>query len=194
MSGTSISSPRIGESVDGTSMVGEAETYATHAHASIGQLRKYTNDPYGFHLAEVAHLVAKTNDCTEEMIAAAWLHDTLEDVPTVDLQELEVRFGTRVASLVLQLTDVSRATDGNRASRKAKDRDHLASASAEAQTIKLADLLVNADSILRYDRAFARVFLKEMGDLVAVLVDGDTELRDRARAVVKHGRQHVLDL
>ena len=84
------------------------------------------------------------------MVAAAWLHDVLEDT-LVSQQELTVAFGDPVVRLVLELTDVSRPTDGNRATRKAIDRDHLANASPDAQTIKLADLIDNAESIIEHD-------------------------------------------
>ena len=98
----------------------------------------------------------------------------LNDLPT-----------TTMHRLVLQLTDVSRPGDGNRAVRKAKDRDHLSQASPEAQTVKLADLLDNADSILRYDRAFSKVFLREMAELLEVMTGGDPELRRQARACLE---------
>ena len=92
-------------------------------------------------------------DGTEDMMAAAWLHDVLEDTPTTydDVREL---VSENVADLVLQLTDISRPEDGNRAIRKGMDRDHLAKASPEAQTIKLADLIDNAKSIIDVSTQF----------------------------------------
>ncbi len=54
---------------------------------------------------------------TEEMLAAAWLHDTVEDTPTT-LGDIESHFGPKVAELVRMLTNVSRAEDGNRFERK----------------------------------------------------------------------------
>ena len=132
-----------------TSLPARAERVATAAHASIGQVRKYTGEPYPVHLAGVARRVGETPGCSEAMIAAAWLHDVLEDVPSVTLDQLQLTFGPEVASLVLQLTDVSRPGDGNRAVRKAKDRDHLSQASPEAQTVKLADL-PERNAILRF--------------------------------------------
>ena len=79
---------------------------------------------------------------TEEMMAASWLHDILEDTLTMQ-EELEDLVGHAVTKHILELTDISTPEDGNRALRKAKDRDHLAPASPEAQTIKLADLNVD---------------------------------------------------
>jgi (p)ppGpp synthase/HD superfamily hydrolase len=61
------------------------------------------------------------------MIAAAWLHDVVEDTP-VTLEDLHSEFGEGIAELVEALTDISRPEDGNRRKRKAIDREHLAHA------------------------------------------------------------------
>ncbi|WP_274872826.1 HD domain-containing protein, partial [Serratia marcescens] len=54
-----------------------ARRYATKAHAAIDQRRKYTDDPYIVHPQAVMELVRSVPH-TEEMLAAAWLHDTVE--------------------------------------------------------------------------------------------------------------------
>ncbi|HID50025.1 MAG TPA: HD domain-containing protein, partial [Chromatiales bacterium] len=110
-----------------------------------------------------------------ETIAAAWLHDVVEDTPAT-LYDIEREFGPGVARLVDQLTDVSKPGDGNRATRKALDREHLARASARAKTVKLADLAHNCEDICQHDPRFARVFLDEMAALLEVLQEGDPEL------------------
>jgi (p)ppGpp synthase/HD superfamily hydrolase len=125
-------------------------TFATQAHQRIDHRRKYSQQPYDVHLGAVAELVATVSD-DAEMLAAAWLHDIVEDTP-VTLEEVEREFGPGVASLVKELTDVSRPGDGNRAARKAIDRGHLAIASPRAKTIKLADLCDNARDICRRRR------------------------------------------
>lgn len=166
------------------SLIDKAEQFARLAHGRIGQVRKYTGEPYAVHLEAVADRVSKVPGATEAMVAAAWLHDVLEDVPGVTEDGLQAEVGFEVTSLVLQLTDISRPGDGNRVIRKTKDREHLAQASPEAQTIKLADLLDNAASIINHDRAFTPVFLREMQDLLGVLTGGDQTLLDEARKVV----------
>ena len=161
-------------------LVARAAAFARAAHGGQGQVRKYTGEPYAVHLEAVAMRVSAAPGATEEMVAAAWLHDVLEDVPGVTADQLEALFGATARDLVLQLTDISRPSDGNRRTRKALDRDHLAQASPEAQTIKLADLLDNSDSILAHDRAFTPTFLREMAELVEVMTQGDTQLRQEA--------------
>jgi (p)ppGpp synthase/HD superfamily hydrolase len=99
------------------------------------------------------------------MIAAAWLHDTVEDTPAT-LGDIEAHFGAAVAELVEELTDISKPGDGNRARCKEMDRRHLAQASARTKTVKLADLIDNCRDITRHDPHFARVYLAEMMRLV----------------------------
>jgi len=139
--------------------------FATEAHA--GQSRKYTGDDYIVHPMAVAELVRKHGG-DKVQVASALLHDTVEDtsVTNVDIAHL---YGAPVARLVYWLTDTSRPEDGNRAIRKGIDADRLAKAPAEAQFVKLADMIDNADSIFRHDPGFAPQFTKEMSHLVEIM-------------------------
>ena len=146
-------------------MINLARTFASRAH--YGQVRKYTGEPYIEHPLEVAKIVRKHNG-SKEMVAAALLHDVVEDTD-VTLDEVRQEFGDAVANLVDDLTDVSKPEDGNRAFRKAMDRDHTAQASAAAMVIKAADLISNTKSIVEHDPSFARVYLKEKRALLDVM-------------------------
>ena len=159
-------------------LVPRAREFATQAHRRIDHRRKYTKQTYEVHLKAVAALVAEVTD-DQEMIAAAWLHDTVEDTPAT-LGDIEREFGSGVAQLVGDLTDISRPSDGNRAARKSIDRAHTAQASVRAKTIKLADLTDNCRDICRNDPRFARVFVAEMASLLEVLQEGDERLLGKA--------------
>lgn len=163
------------------SLVNRALVFAKAAHESIKQRRKYTGDAYIEHPIAVAKIVQSVAH-TEEMIAAALLHDTVEDT-SITLDEIHRVFGIEVASLVEMLTDVSRASDGNRAVRKAIDREHTAKASSAAKTIKLADLIDNSRSIVEHDKKFAKVYLREKALLLEVLREGDRKLWDTANSI-----------
>jgi len=172
-----------------TDLVARAREFAIREHRRIDHRRKYSKQPYDVHLKAVADLVAGiTGD--PEMIAAAWLHDIVEDTP-ITLDDVAREFGGAVARLVDELTDVSRPGDGNRAARKAIDRAHLAAASPRAKTIKLADLTDNAGDICRYDTGFGRVYLGEMDALLAVLGEGDPALMATARETLARWQAHV---
>lgn len=160
-------------------IVSRARVFATAAHAAVGQKRKYTFEPYIVHPAEVASIVM-SHGGTDAMIAAAWLHDVVEDTG-VTIETIHAEFGTEVAELVGWLTDVSRPEDGPRWFRKKMDREHSAAAPAEAQTIKLADLIANTRSIMAHDAAFAKVYLEEKRLLLTVMTRGDAVLIAEAR-------------
>lgn len=160
----------------------EVDRFAEEAHRSVSQVRKYTGEAYIVHPREVAAMVA-AHGADEEVVAAALLHDVVEDTPVTN-GTIEARFGARVARLVAEVTDVSTAADGNRAARKSLDRAHLAEASADGQTIKLADLISNSRSILAHDANFARVYLREKALLLDVLTGGDRRLHEMAQKIV----------
>lgn len=165
-----------------TDLVTRARVFATAAHAAVGQLRKYTFEPYIVHPAEVAQIVTEAGG-TEAQIAAAWLHDTVEDTG-VTIETIREEFGVEVAEIVGWLTDVSRPEQGNRAVRKAIDRAHTAAAPGAAQTVKLADLIANTRSIVAHDVEFAKVYLAEKRALLEVMTKGDPELLARARSQI----------
>ncbi len=163
-------------------LVARARAFATEAHQRIDQRRKYTHQPYQEHLKAVAELLAQVTD-DPEMLAAAWLHDTVEDTPAT-FGDIEREFGAAVRDLVADLTDVSSPSDGTREIRKAIDRQHTARASTRAKTIKLADLIDNCRDICVHDPRFARVYLTEAAALLEVLDDGDPTLYRRAQQAV----------
>ena len=167
----------------GMDVVRKAQVYAMAAHASVGQLRKYTNEPYIVHPAEVASIVASVPGSTPEMVAAAWLHDVVEDTGCT-FTDIHLAFGADVAALVGWLTDVSRPEDGPRWYRKKLDREHSAQAPAEAQTVKLADLVSNSRSIMAHDPKFAKVYLEEKRLLLEVMTKGDPTLMAEARKYI----------
>jgi (p)ppGpp synthase/HD superfamily hydrolase len=170
----------------GMDLVSKAQVFAIAAHSAVKQVRKYTGEPYFVHPAEVAKIVAGVPGSTPAMVAAAWLHDTVEDTG-ITMHDIHVHFGDEVASLVGWLTDVSKPEDGNRAQRKAIDREHTAAAPAEAQTVKLADLISNSKSIMRHDPAFAKTYLEEKRLMLAVMTKGDPGLHADASYYVGPG-------
>ncbi len=170
---------RVPEMID---PIARARRFATEAHQRIDQRRKYTQQPYQVHLKAVAQLVAEVTD-DPETIAAAWLHDTVEDTPAT-FGDLERELGAGVSRLVAELTDVSKTSDGNRATRKTIDLLHTADASPRAKTVKLADLVDNCRDICRHDPASARVYLGEAAVLLEVLDEGNPGLYRRAQRAI----------
>jgi len=122
-------------------LIVRAQAFAMDAHA--GQTRKGTaREPYAVHLAEVASLTRAFGG-GDTAVAAAWLHDCIEDCAVVDAQIREA-FGDTVADLVGELTDPPRTT---RARRRRLQVQKAAGKSAQARLIKVADKTSNLRSV-----------------------------------------------
>ena len=123
-------------------MINKAIIFATKAHD--GQFRKATKTPYILHPLECAVITASmTND--PEMIAAALLHDTVEDCG-VTVEQIKSEFSERVAQFVASETEDKSKTW---AQRKQATIDRLKDASKEECILVLADKLSNLRSIAR---------------------------------------------
>lgn len=179
------------------SLVRGAALFALGAHR--GQLRKYTDEPYIVHPWAVANTLCDML-FDEEVVAAAWLHDVVEDTQATNAQ-LATLFGARVAQLVSEVTNVTlagvtRGQDGNllnRAARAQTERAHLSDASPDGQNIKLADLIDNTTSIVKYDPAFAPVYLAEKEATLMVLSKGDAILQADAWEMLKLAKEKLKE-
>lgn len=169
-------------------LVERALAFATEAHGSINHVRKYTGEPYINHPVEVMGIVKTAAHYTDEMLAAALLHDTVEDT-SVTQDVIEREFGPVVGLLVLELTD--QCHEGNRATRKAAEAARLGTISPEGQTVKLADLISNSRSIVAHDRGFAFVYLREKVRILDAMRDGDPGLYAEARRIVADAQASI---
>ena len=86
-------------------LVSEAIAFAVKAHD--GMRRKKSEVPYILHPMEAAVIVG-TMTADQELIAAAALHDVVEDAD-IAIEEIEARFGKRVRELVQSETEDKRA-------------------------------------------------------------------------------------
>jgi len=125
-------------------LVLDAASFAADRHRQ--QRRKdvdaspYINHPLA--LARILALEAGVSD--PQVIAAALLHDTVEDTET-SLEELETRFGELVARIVAEVTDDKLKP---KAERKRLQVEKAATKSSEAKLVKLADKISNLRDIV----------------------------------------------
>lgn len=117
--------------------------FAIEKHGS--QMRRGSEVPYVTHLVHVAHIVARHGG-DEEMVAAALLHDVIEDTP-VELDELEDLFGRRVAGIVSDVTEEKKILDPD--DRRRHTVDSLRTVGAPSRTVKAADVLHNMRTTLQ---------------------------------------------
>jgi len=131
-----------------TQLLDRAIVFAVRAHA--GTERRGKGFPYIVHPMEAVEIVATmTND--QELLAAAALHDTVEDTD-VTTEQIRAEFGERIASLVASESDV--VIDGSSLeqswhARKQAAIDRLARASHDAKIVAMGDKLSNMRAIAR---------------------------------------------
>jgi len=131
-----------------TQLLDRAIIFAVHAHA--GTERRGKGFPYIVHPMEAVEIVA-TITPDQELLAAAALHDTVEDTD-VTVEELRAQFGERIASLVASESDVmpeGMSEEESWHSRKQAAIDRLAAASHDAKIVALGDKLSNMRAIAR---------------------------------------------
>lgn len=134
-------------------LLNAAERLATERHNG----QEYATRPYTYHLKEVADLVDIWTCYNADLMAAAWLHDVLEDTPTT-YHELEHEFGSHIATVVDLVTNRPGA---NRRERHEKTYRRIRR-SVDAQIVKLADRVCNMQACVDFNQlGLARMYLKE---------------------------------
>jgi guanosine-3',5'-bis(diphosphate) 3'-pyrophosphohydrolase len=127
-----------------TALILHAARFATEKHQ--GQRRKNAEgSPYIYHPLEVALVLAAEGDIENpELLAAALLHDTIEDTATT-FAELSALFGDRIAGIVQEVSDDKSLPKEVRKEEQVRKAPSL---SPEAKTLKLADKICNLRDIL----------------------------------------------
>lgn len=176
----------------------KVKEFADKAHGE--QLRKYKKDRYIVHPIRVM-LICKEYTEDRSVLTAALLHDVLEDTPlgSDDIKDfltghMDATEAVTALNYVVELTDVYTKEDYpklNRKQRKAREVERLTSISAEAQTIKYADIIDNAQEIAEVGDSFAPVYLSECKLILQRLTRGNAALYERAVHAVEEGLKKV---
>lgn len=154
-----------------------AASFAARAHA--GALRKDGKTPYVAHPFRVAMTLRHVFGCEDEVaIAAALLHDTIEDTPT-DYDDLASAFGCDVADCVAAVTkNMTLREDVREADYDAR----LARADWRARIVKLADVYDNGIDLVSRDKKQVRKCRGRCERAIA-LASVDTARPEVARAI-----------
>jgi (p)ppGpp synthase/HD superfamily hydrolase len=173
-----------------TDLTALARDFAREAHA--GQTRKgAAQEPYAVHLEEVAAFVL-SHGGSDIAVAAAWLHDTVEDCG-VTPEEIARRFGPQVAAVVAELTDDKSLP---KPERKRLQLARAAGRSADAALVKIGDKTSNVGAIaasppLHWDRARCLTYVDWAEAVVAALPGIHTTARTAFAAVARDTRNAV---
>ena len=131
-----------------TELLDRAIVFAVRAHA--GTERRGKGFPYIVHPMEAMEIVA-TMTRDQELLAAAALHDTVEDTD-VTVEQIREEFGDRIASLVASESDIvldGLTVESSWHARKQAAIDRLSRASHDAKMVALGDKLSNMRAIAR---------------------------------------------
>lgn len=161
--------------------------FADNAHGD--QKRKYTSERYIVHPVRVMQICREyTNELP--LLAAALLHDVLEDTPTTpnEIKEylvtlMDLSQANYSLELVIELTDVytkENYPNWNRKKRKTEEAIRIEKTSADSQTVKYADIIDNCLEIINHDADFANVFLRECKAILKKIPNGNKQLYERA--------------
>ena len=164
-------------------ILNKVQQFADLAHGE--QKRKYSNERYIVHPVRVLEICAAYTNKTA-VLAAALLHDVLEDTPVTEVELLSFLKtvmnrddAEQTLKLVVELTDVytkEAYPHLNRKQRKEKETIRIEQTSKDAQTIKYADILDNCKEITASDPNFAPRFLNECMTILKIATKGNKEL------------------
>lgn len=150
-------------------LVEKAKAFAARVHA--GQRQNDAENTLRFpHFEEVAQLVADSGGSAVE-IAAAWLHDSVEDTPTT-IEEIRAEFGDEVAEVVSGLTDLPHFEKLPVAERKAKQAERIRDESSSVKRVKIADQSSNVKVVGE------KVFLDMQGERAVAYCMGAKSIVD----------------
>ena len=154
-----------------------AMLFAEFAHRK--QSREYNPEPYIVHPRRVAAHAARLG-LSDNAIAAAFLHDVLEDTKTKE-HELRSSFSTEIVDMVVALSDMQKPDEASRAVRKkryhqklidymrVKEKELLPAAHPdhyEVLTLKALDCIDNARSLAGEAPEFWKVVRQEMAEFL----------------------------
>lgn len=143
-------------------LVIEAKDFAIKAHEGVNQ--KYMGVPYAFHLRMASNVANRyINGYPEDgydqaLVAAVWLHDTLEDCHNVSYNDLKKRFGVAVADLVYAVTDKKGRTRKER-----KDFQSIRDTKG-ATFVKICDRLANVEAGIIFGGDMLDMYRKEQSE------------------------------
>jgi guanosine-3',5'-bis(diphosphate) 3'-pyrophosphohydrolase len=167
-----------------------AKEFALKSHKG----QTYGTRDYSFHLEAVA-LIAKEFKLDEKIIAACWLHDTIEDCK-VTFQDIKNVCGEEIAEIVYCVTD---ELGRNRKERKIKTYPKIKS-NNDALCVKLCDRIANMQqSFLDHNENLLEMYIKEHKEFKkALFSDNSTEtillLWKRLEELVTNGTEKIKNI
>ena len=171
--------------INGKELVRGAEEFASKHHS--GQTRKFSGDPYIVHPQQVSELVLHYGG-SPEMVAAAWLHDVVEDCG-IKIEIIFKKFGDKVAKLVSELTIPPRMDkSGKKSEYIAKEMETM---SSDGLTIKLCDRLNNVSDFENAHPNFVSKYAPKTKWILDSLEDSQRPLNTIQKKIIDEIRKKI---
>jgi len=162
----------------GKELIEKAKDFATKCHK--GQTRKFNGREYIQHPSAVAAEV-EAHGGTSEMIAAAWLHDVVEDCD-VKIETIGKMFGEVVAKLVDELTNPKSVDSGDK---KTEYMAHKTTVmSSDGLTIKLCDRKNNTSDFVHSDPQWAIKYANKTRIILNAIDDSGRPLNIQQKKLI----------
>lgn len=171
----------------------KAEQFARKKHQ--GQMREFSNEPYFNHVKRVSENIKKYKKShkSEELVAAAFLHDTLEDTDTT-YEEIENKFGKLIASLVEEMSnnkkEISCLSKKRYLASKLSDTEKM---SSWGLCLKLSDRLDNISDLNKTSSEFKKKYIEETEYILKTL-EKKRQLTETQKRLIRDIKKIILDL
>ena len=175
-----------------TPLIEKALEFATEKHKNHTRQNK-EKSPYIVHPIAVKHILSEVGGVEDvEVLAAALLHDTLEDTPTT-MEELIENFGQRVCSLVEEVSDDKTLP---KQTRKDLQIEHAPQLSEGAVLIKLGDKISNVTDIANtpptnWNRSRCLEYLNWAEEVILNCPKVNTALENHFTVAITKGREII---
>lgn len=170
----------------------KARGFALGAHAGMGQVRKFTGEPFYNHPWRAAAM-AEAYGCDWEVIVGCYLHDTVEDTHTT-IGLIHQEFGARVGRIVNGVTNVATREGNpglNRAGRFALNLAHLKEQELDCKEVRLFDVYDNLRDGEKVDAKFANMLVAEKPIVVDVCREANYGVHALCMRRIEEIRAHL---
>ena len=171
----------------------KAAHFAAQKHRDQRRKDKHVS-PYIIHPISVALAITQIGGVDDpEILAAALLHDTLEDTET-EPEELEAKFGKKVCEYVLDVSDDKTLPKDER---KRRQIEHAKKISKGAALIKLGDKISNVTDVINsppegWDINRRKEYLDWAEKVIENCPKVNDRMEDKFQEIIKQGREALI--
>lgn len=166
----------------------KAQRWSARGHFGVN--RKFGTIPYIVHPEAVAEIISQVTDDTD-VIAAAWLHDIVEDTDTT-IDDIRSAFNDNIAQLVWEVSKITDNCSCSRDFRVMMNCVHYGNGSRWAKAIKIADAIHNLPLMIRDNPTFAARYVTEKKILLEFIKDGHPLLASILEEIISNFEKNNL--